>query len=212
MKTLFRKCFFYLCFPLIAAGAQPADDKVIDYFNEVVYGSEFSGGEAVVRKWISDIKIYVQGDAPEYLDMELDEIVRELNELVAPLKIKRVDSKSKANLTVFFGRGDDYARIEPRAKSHVAHNYGLFWVDWDKKSDALIKGSVYVDVFRAKSPRLQKHLLREELTQTLGIMRDSYTYKDSIFYQSNSLVTSYSEMDKAVIKRLYSSHIKTGVK
>jgi hypothetical protein len=185
--------------------------RITDYFKEVVYGSEYSENIAVVRRWTSNINVYTVGAAPEYLIMELDEILDELNDLIKPLKIKRVNSHDKANLTLFLGRGDEYIRIEPRAKTHVIHNYGLFWVDWDK-NNSLVKGSVYVDIYRAKSPRLQKHLLREELTQALGIMRDSYTYKDSIFYQKNSLVTSYSELDKAVIKRLYSPKIKPGHK
>lgn len=194
-----------------AIGDQSEQRRVLDYFNEVVYGSEFSGGDAVVRKWNNDICVYVIGDAPKYLVMELEEVIGELNGLIKPLKIKQVNDQTEASLTLFFGRGDEYASIEPRAKEHVAHNYGLFWVDWDENG-VLTKASVYVDIYRAKSPRLQKHLLREELTQALGIMRDSYTHKDSIFYQGNSLVTSYSDIDKAVIKRLYSPDVEPGQK
>ncbi len=52
-----------------------------------------------------------------------------------------------------------------------------------------------------------KHVLREELTQSLGLMNDSFKYKNSIFYQGNSEVTSYSDIDKQIIKILYSNRI-----
>ena len=49
----------------------------------------------------------------------------------------------------------------------------------------------------------KKHLLREELTQSLGFFNDSWLYPESIFYQGWTDVTEYSEMDKEIIKMLY---------
>ena len=49
----------------------------------------------------------------------------------------------------------------------------------------------------------QKHLLREELTQSLGLANDSYLFDDSIFQQSWTNVTKYSQMDKDIIRLLY---------
>jgi hypothetical protein len=46
-------------------------------------------------------------------------------------------------------------------------------------------------------------LLREELTQSLGLGNDSNKYPDSIFYQDWSTVTSYSKLDIEIIKQHY---------
>jgi hypothetical protein len=49
----------------------------------------------------------------------------------------------------------------------------------------------------------KKHVLREELTQSLGFGNDSNNYTDSIFYENFSSDTEYSEQDKLVISRHY---------
>ena len=57
----------------------------------------------------------------------------------------------------------------------------------------------------------RSHLIREELTQSLGLMNDSNKYKDSIFYQEWTDIAEYSEIDKAVIKLLYQKKIEPGM-
>jgi hypothetical protein len=49
----------------------------------------------------------------------------------------------------------------------------------------------------------RKHVILEEITQSLGLANDSMRYPDSIFYEGESYITSLSKMDKEVIKMLY---------
>jgi hypothetical protein len=49
----------------------------------------------------------------------------------------------------------------------------------------------------------QKSVLREELTQSLGLCNDSWEYPNSIFYQGWSTNTEYSDLDKEIIQMLY---------
>lgn len=51
----------------------------------------------------------------------------------------------------------------------------------------------------------KKHVLREEITQSLGFGNDSIKYPDSIFYENFSIVTKYSELDKAIIRKHYNN-------
>lgn len=53
--------------------------------------------------------------------------------------------------------------------------------------------------------------LRKELTQSLGMINDSYEYKDSIFYQDWTDTGSYAEMDREVIRILFDSRIEPGM-
>jgi hypothetical protein len=62
---------------------------------------------------------------------------------------------------------------------------------------------MYVDVVRTTDEEAQKHLLREELTQSLGLTNDSWKYPESIFYQGWTTTTTYTEMDKRLIDLLY---------
>jgi hypothetical protein len=50
---------------------------------------------------------------------------------------------------------------------------------------------------------MKKHILREELTQSIGLLNDSMKYPNSIFYQGWTFPTEYTELDKEVIKRHY---------
>jgi hypothetical protein len=49
----------------------------------------------------------------------------------------------------------------------------------------------------------QRSILREELTQSLGLYNDSWKYPNSIFYQGGNDVTEYSDLDKEIIQMLY---------
>ena len=49
----------------------------------------------------------------------------------------------------------------------------------------------------------KKHAIIEEITQSLGLAHDSYTYEDSMFYEGYTTTQQLSKMDKEVIKMLY---------
>lgn len=70
---------------------------------------------------------------------------------------------------------------------------------------------MYVDTNRP-AQRSQLHLLREELTQALGMAKDSDLYPNSIFNSNYSVdVTMYSDLDKAVIQMLYHPQMDVGL-
>ena len=56
---------------------------------------------------------------------------------------------------------------------------------------------MYVDIYRANTIE-QRHLLRE-LTQSLGLAKDSFKYPNSIFQSSWTQTLNYMEIDKDVI-------------
>ena len=61
---------------------------------------------------------------------------------------------------------------------------------------------MYVDIYKANNIE-QKHLLREELTQSLGLGKDSFKYPNSIFQSSWTQTLNYLKIDKDVIRLLY---------
>ena len=176
-------------------------DKTKKYFNEICYGSEFSGRSKITKKWKKDLKIYVEGNKKSFLITELNTIVRELNSIIDPIDITIVDSKSKANYIIYFCSGSEYASVEPAAKGRTNNNWGMFFVS--SRNGEIFSGTMYVDVYRCKTYSSQKHLLREELTQSLGLMNDSYSYSNSIFYQGWTETTSYAPIDIEIIEMLY---------
>lgn len=181
------------------------------YFCEVALSSEFGRKYHRVRKWAKDVNIYVEGMPSPRLERELLHILAELNDLIEPITLVRVDDKRFANIVLLFGSAEEYVNLERHARSKVKDNWGLVYVFPNLKGE-IKRGSLFVDIHRARQEKAQRHLLREEFTQALGLLNDSWKYKESIFYQGWTTTTEYSDLDKMVIKMLYDKRIKPGMK
>lgn len=190
--------------------AQQDRSDIRSYFNEVALGAEFGDTEAVIRKWSTDMVIEPRGYWPAYLSQELNQIIAELNALIEGVQVRVADSLEAPNYIIFIGDPNIYAdSIEPSAQPYVQANYGMFWLYWE--NDVIYKGTMYVDPVRADTEGWQKHLLREELTQSLGLMNDSDKHKDSMFFQGRSFTTYFSGLDKELIRMLYHPDIRPGM-
>ena len=64
------------------------------------------------------------------------------------------------------------------------------------------KALVFINT-QETSPKRQKHIIREELVQSLGFINDTYDFKESIFYQGYSEKSTFSSLDESIIKLLY---------
>ena len=69
---------------------------------------------------------------------------------------------------------------------------------------------MYVDTERANAIE-QRHLLREEFTQSLGLAKDSERYPSSIFQSDWTRTTSYTELDRELIRLLYHPDMVSGL-
>ena len=183
---------------------------IISYFKSIALGFEFGNASAVTRKWNSNMRIYVGGDSIPELHRELDDIIIEINDLVTDgFEIQLVTDSTLSNYHIFFGSGAEFAQMYPNTEQYVGSNWGLFFVNWDSNNN-LYKGYMYVDTQRADLAG-QKHLLREELTQSLGLARDSSRYPESIFQSSWTTITEYAEIDMELIRLLYHPRMQSGL-
>ena len=186
-------------------------NPVHQYFMEIAFGNEFSGGYNNIRKWDIDIKVFLPATQYGYLNDELARIIEELNLILTDIQIERVLDQNEANYIIYFGDKDTYVNTyEPNAVGLVENNWGLFYIYWDSNW-SIYRGSMYVDVIRTLDLDCQKHLLREELTQSLGLMNDTYDYPGSIFYQQWTCGTQYAEIDMDLVKLLYDPNITPGM-
>jgi hypothetical protein len=69
---------------------------------------------------------------------------------------------------------------------------------------------MYVDIVRANAVE-QKHLLREELTQSLGLAKDSNKYPESIFYADWTTTNKYANIDRDLVRLLYHPEMAVGL-
>jgi hypothetical protein len=193
-----------------STGLSAYDESVIEYFCEVALGLEFGGATEVTRKWQNEMRIFVGGNPTSALLTELNTIVQEVNTLSTDgFSIKIVPDSSEMNYYIFFGSADDYSKIYPGQAGLAANNWGLFTIFWDA-FDQIHSGNMYVDISRANDAE-EKHLLREELTQSLGLAKDSKRYPDSIFQMDWTRTNTYADIDKELIRLLYHPEMEKGM-
>lgn len=184
--------------------------NVINYFKDVALGFEFGNVSRITRKWNSEVNISIGGEPSDELINELEKIKTEINELATDgFKINIVNNSSQSDYFIFFGSGSDYAQLYPDQANLVDSNWGLFSVFFNNQNQ-LISGHMYVDINRANLAE-QKHLLREELTQSLGLARDSQKYSESIFQSAWTTTTEYTSMDSDLIRLLYHPDMSIGL-
>lgn len=170
-----------------------------EYFNEIALKNEFSGDLKSTSIWTTDMKIFVDGEKPEYLMDELRKIVVELNDIINPIDIKIVSNKNESNYIVYFGSHTDFKnKYKLSTPQRLENNWGYFEVSTNS-------GLMYVDLYRNSDTESYKHLLREELTQSLGLFNDSWAYPESIFYQGWTTTTEFDPIDRELIDMLYNN-------
>jgi len=178
-------------------------DSTKNYFKKIAYGNEFTDGSMYLKKWNRDVKIFVLGQKDAEMESELLKVVKELNDLINTINISVVTNKEDANMIVFFGSKQEFNNFDPSLKTYVENNEGLFKIKHNTSD--IYFGEMYVNTKGNLTSNQKKHLLREELTQSLGLCNDSYRYSKSIFYQGWTDTTEYAEIDKEIIKMLYNN-------
>jgi hypothetical protein len=170
--------------------------EAIAYFEEVAFGPEFGDGSREIRKWTHDVRIVVHGDPSGENLVTLYDVVADLNTIIGSIVIDVV--ASDGNFDIHFAPEPEFAAIEP---NYVPVNMGFFWLWWDGGGN-ITDARVLVSTTGLTQPE-RNHIIREEVTQSLGLMRDSFAYEDSIFYQGWTETQEYSELDELLIEMLY---------
>ena len=205
MKTTFITFIFILIGCSFQSDSNNYSQEEIEYFTEIALGAEFGDEIPVIKKRTDNIRIKADGE-PTKADLQtITDIVDDLNELIDGIKIKLVEKKE--NLTITFSPENQFKSID---QNYVPTNYGFFWALWHDDNFVIYDASILVSSADITQQE-RSHLIREELTQSLGLMNDSNKYKDSIFYQGWTYIKEFSELDKSVIKLLYLKKIKLGM-
>ncbi len=177
---------------------------VVDYLSEVGFGQEYGSASPVLHKWTQDVTLRIFGEPTPADLVALDQTVEELNRLLTGVQLILTDGD--ADLAVYFTPESSFAGIEP---NYVPGNLGFFRVWWDEQG-AINKGRILISSDGITQGE-RSHLIREELTQSLGLFRDSWQYPDSIFYQGWTSTPGYAPIDGPTIQLLYQPQLSTGM-
>lgn len=172
-----------------------------EYFFEIALGTEFGGGADRINKWNGPIRVSMTGQAEETDRSALMQVLEDLNAIVPHLDIRMGEQAPNLFIQIIPHK----AFIRHTYLSNADENLGLFFYDADdhgiiRKAEVLIASDM--------APGERSHLLREELTQALGLGQDSWRYPNSIFYQGWTAVQRYSPMDARILQMLYDPDVK----
>lgn len=209
-------CFFLSGLSSVnAAQSWQTTPFIINSFYETVLGSEYGSGGLTVKKWSKAVNIYVAHQVPDVkLHNEL------LNAQIADLRaitglsITRVNNKSAADIQYYFTS----QRKLPGLVSATSGQQSLQYIRGSvclatmktKRSGQIHSAMVYIPVDQARMHAKLLSCVVEELTQTMGIPRDSDAVYPSIFNDKspNNYLTG---LDVVLLKLLYSSEVKQGM-
>ena len=205
MKTIFIAFTFLIIGCSFQSNSNNFTKEEIEYFTDIALGAEFGDAIPVIKKWTENVRIKIDGEPTEEDIQTINNIVSDLNEHIATIIIKLVDKNE--NLTITFSPESEFNSLD---QNYVPTNYGFFWALWHDDNLVIYDASILISSADITQQE-RSHLIREELTQSLGLMNDSNKYKDSIFFQEWTDVIEYSEIDRAVIKLLYLNKINPGM-
>ena len=178
--------------------------RSVNYFKEIGFCFELSHcPNPRVQKWTSQILVQIHGHTTND-EQELDSIIAELSQLTG-LSITK--TTSGANVNIYF---IEQSQFKTYCTSYNPNQVQNGYFELSLSSNTINKVSICIE--NHLSEQQKHHLLREELTQSLGIGNDSNQYLDSIFQQDPQYqVTQYAELDKEVIRLLYDHRVKPGM-
>jgi len=174
----------------------------IAYFEDVALGFEYGDNPPKVFRWLGNpitIRIYGNPDSDSLSCLNV--VVSDFNQLSTTTKLQ-ISDNGKGDIDMYFLPDPEFSRIEP---NYVQGNWGFFWVDYTRNCE-IYHARILISTINPTTPE-RCHLIREELTQSLGFARDSLRYPDSIFYQKWTETNYYSDIDKDLIKMQYNTEV-----
>jgi hypothetical protein len=178
--------------------------EAVKYLAEVAFGVEYGTSDPTLHKWVQDVRVRVQGSPTKADRGTLSQVVDELNSLLTDVSISV--TQEDANVELYFLPESRFSAVEPE---YIPVNLGFFRVWWN--SNGAIHRARVLIASEGITQQERSHLIREELTQSLGLFKDSWAYSDSIFYQGWTATNEYSSLDRAAISMLYSGRLEPGV-
>lgn len=174
----------------------------LNFFYEVALKSEYGNNSQQIKKWTKSIKLKLSGDIQAEDHTIIEDIIAELHEILPEnIRIKLVSSGENANLKII-------SKEEIKRLTGKSHLRGYVTI-WPQTNGIITKSQILIGSFLNSSSR--KHVIREELTQSLGLLNDSYKEPKSIFYNGMSFTSQYAPIDIKSIALLYNPTVSPGM-
>lgn len=185
-------------------------------FFEVGLGTEHGKSPNLnLRKWNKPVRIYVEhqiGDRALHNQL-LNAHIKQLRQ-ITNFDITRVERKSDANLFYYFTKQSELQALVQRdlGDSVVEYLHGAICLASVKanKKNYITSAHIFIPVDQARMHGKLVACIVEELTQALGLIRDSDLVFPSIFNDKtrNALLTG---LDEILLRLLSENEVKAGM-
>jgi len=191
-------------------------DYIAQSFLEVALGNEHGKSRNLnLRKWLRPIRIYVEHQTGDELlhDNLLNAHITQLVSITG-FDIKRVNNRAQANLYYFFTRQQSLPSLvkDNIGQSAVQYLHGSVCLANIKTAanNEIVSAYIFIPVDQARMHGKLVACIVEELTQILGLVRDSDLVFPSIFNDKshNMLLTG---LDDILLRLLSEDVIKAGM-
>jgi hypothetical protein len=188
---------------------------ITNSFFEVALGSEYGNAALKVRKWDRPLRIFVEHQVSDkalhnaLLNAQLKDLRR-----ITKLDIRRVKIQSQANIRYYFTSQKKLPALvqSVSGKGTVKHLNTAVCLATIRtgKNGSIQSAAVFIPVDQARMHAKLVSCIVEEITQVLGLPRDSDAVFPSIFNDrsTNDYLTG---LDVVLLKILYNPKIKTGM-
>lgn len=184
--------------------------NTLDYFNEIAFGFEYENDKQeispILKKWEKRVVgISFNGNKMNpYLDGCLENVIADFNTLSATTKLRL---GFQGDIDFYLIPVEQFSKFVP---NYTSGNDGYFYVEFNE-SNAITHSIILINSNDISRDVERCHLIREELTQSMGFPMDSDKYEDSMFYAPWTTTLGYSQLDEKVIKVLYGGQLKSGM-
>lgn len=178
--------------------------REIEYFLDIALGAEYGTAE-FIKRWSGTITYEIKGSPTISDRITVRGVMRELKELSGD-RIRFTLVADAPEMVIWFVPVRDMATYEPE---YVEGNWGFFYLWWDGNKE-IYKANILIGSDEPNQKE-RNHLIREEVTQSLGLLNDSWKYEESIFYQGWTEVQEFAEIDRTLIRMLHSDVITPGM-
>ncbi|WP_062231953.1 DUF2927 domain-containing protein [Aureimonas sp. N4] len=194
------------------AQALPADAKMIEGFDAVVFSAEITGAfsdSSYLKKFPGPVRVRVENDSEIDREQAVASFVREINRQVDGLDITMAKRGEAANFVVHVVDRDDYQRVGREVYHRpfgttpgnciARASYGRSGIT---RADAIIVSD--------EGDLLFRRCLIEEVLQGLGPLNDNSDAPQSVFNDTSKL-TRFTPYDRVLMNMLYDERLTPGM-
>ena len=204
----------------VAAQATPAPQvppaELRRHLVSVLTRSEYGDHRRAVVRWQESPRLAILG-GDEVTRLMAQEVAAELSALLsaaAGLAIVPVDDPAEATMRLYLGSREALAAAAMKEGfQYIPGNNAMFWASWDSRG-VISRATILLSEDPRRPPAHTRHLLLEELTQSLGMMNDSDRFPESVVFETErdfGSATTLGFIDQQTLLLLY-GHLSPGAR